>query len=235
LIGPKGSGKTSTAYDLAKATKRNFFPINCGAIFKPKQTLVGTVQAKDGSTFLIDSEFMKHYTSTEPTLIFLDEISRIPQRAANYFMTILDRLQSYLYVEEKGERVYKGKDVCFIAAANFGYEYTDTRNVDGALMDRFIKFMIDYLPEEEEIKLLGERAPKAQPGDIKSLVKNANICRTTENLRVGVSTRQLIDMSHYLEAGFSFREIIDEIFINLFFNGTMDERELVKKMLEGTM
>lgn len=236
LIGPKGCGKTSTAYDLAKATERDFFPINCGAIFKPKQTLVGTVQAKDGSTFLVNSEFMKYYTSDKPTLIFLDELSRIPQGAANYFMTILDRLQSYLYIEEQGERVYKGKDVTFIAAANFGYEYTDTRNVDGALMDRFIKIMIDYLPEDEEIELLQNKAPKANKLDIKSLVKNANDCREAKDtLRVGVSTRQLVDMAHYLEVGFTLKDIVDEIFVNLFFNGTMDERDVVKKMFEGTL
>lgn len=233
LIGPKGCGKTSTAQGLADATKRNFFPINCGAIFKPKQTLVGTVQAKDGSTFLVDSEFMKHFTSTEPTLIFLDELSRIPQSAANYFMTILDRKQSYLYVEEKGERIYKGPNVSFIAAANFGYEYTDTRNVDGALLDRFIKFLINYLPENEEVQLIQEKAPKANFSDIRSLVKLANQCRSKENLRVAVSTRQLIDMANYLETDFSINEIFDEIFVNLFYNGTMDERDTVKQMIDA--
>lgn len=236
LIGPKGCGKTATAYELAKATERIFYPINCGAIFKPKQTLVGSIQAKEGSTYLVDSEFMTHYTSDKPTLIFLDELSRLPQGATNYLMTILDRLQSYIYIEELGKRVYKGKDVVFIAAANFGYEYTDTRNQDGAWLDRFIKFMIGYLPEELEIELISKRAKKASPLAVKTLVKNANKCRDQiDKLRVGVSTRQLIDMAHYLEEGFTLHHIIDEIFVNLFFNGTMDERDTVREMIKATL
>lgn len=235
IIGPKGSGKTVTMRALAHGLKRKFFPINCGSIFKPKQTLVGTVQAVEGSTYIVDSEFMKNFISEEPTFIFLDEISRIPPGAANTFMTILDREQSYIYVEDKGERVYKGENVVFGAAANFGFEYTDTRNIDGAFLDRFIKFFINYPSEEEEIELLQQRAPKAKLEDIKKLVSNANMCRENADLRVAVSTRQLIDMAHFLEINFELGDVIDEIFMNLFYNGTMDDRQTVKILLDGKM
>lgn len=238
LIGPKGCGKTQTAQKLAEARGMEFYPINCGAIFKPKQTLVGQMQAKDGTTFLQNSEFLKHFTSDKPTLIFLDEISRIPPAAANYFMTILDRIQSYIYVEETAERVYKGKNVVFVAAANFGYEYTDTRNLDGALMDRFIKFLVDYLELDEEVKLIQQRVPKANATDIKKLVKQAGTFRETvnaEKFRVAVSTRQLIDMAEYLPLGFSIHAIFDNIFKNLFINGSTDDREDVTKIFDSKM
>ena len=235
FIGPKGCGKTAAAMYLAKMTGRLFFPINCGALVKPKQALVGTIQAKDGSTFIQKSEFLKFFTSDEDVLIYLDELSRLPMTAVNYLMTILDRIQSYIYVEEQGERIYKGKKVVFAAAANFGREYTDTRNLDGAFMDRFIKITLDYLEEEEEIKLLGQRAPAVHDTDLKSLVKNANNCRQNSNLQVAVSTRQLIDMAHFLEKGFTLQEVFDELFVNLFYNGGMDERDTVKMLINGTM
>jgi nitric oxide reductase NorQ protein len=230
LIGPKGSGKTKTAYSVAKAIGANFFPINCGSIFKPKQTLIGSMQAKDGTTFLVNSEFLTHFTSTEKTVIFLNEISRIPAGAANYMMTILDREQNYLYIEEQGKRVYKGADVHFIADANFGFEYTDTRNQDGAFMDRFIKFMVNYLPEKKEIALICQYYPTANVSDVTSLVKRANLCRKNEQIRTAISTRQLLDMTAYMVAGFSFYEVIENIFKNLFVNGSSDERDTIDKM-----
>ena len=238
LIGPKVCGKTQTAYELAKARGMNFYPINCGAIFKPKQTLVGQMQASNGTTYLLESEFLKYFTSEceEGVLIFLDEISRIPPAAANYFMTILDRIQSYIYIEEEGKRVNKGKNVIFIAAANFGYEYSDTRNIDGALIDRFIKFNIDYLPANEEVELITKRIPDAKQKDIERLVNYATMLReNSEKLRVSVSTRQLIDMSEYLPLGYDVKTIFDNIFVNLFINGSMDERDTVNKMIDSVI
>lgn len=236
LIGPKGCGKTQTAYSIAKARGMKFYTINCGSIFKPKQTLVGQMQAKEGTTYLLSSEFLRYFTddSEEGVMIFLDEISRIPPAAANYFMTILDRIQSYIYVEEEAKQVKRGKNVVFIAAANFGYEYTDTRNLDGALIDRFIKFLIDYLPAEQEIELIKQRVPEANIKDIKKLVDYATLFRKqSEKLRVSVSTRQLIDMADYLPLGYSVQTIFDNIFLNLFVNGSMDERETVRKIMDA--
>jgi MoxR-like ATPase len=235
LIGPKGCGKTQTAQSIASARGMKYYGINCGAIFKPKATLVGQMQANEGTTYLLESEFLKHFTddSEQGVLIFLDEISRIPQAAANYFMTILDRIQSYIYVEEQGRQVKRGKNVIFMAAANFGYEYSDTRNLDGALIDRFIKFMIGYLPKHEEIKLIKQRVPKASETDIERLVKYATTCRESDTLRVAVSTRQLLDMADYLPLGYGIKTIFDYIFINLFVNGSSDDRETVEKMFDG--
>lgn len=233
FIGPKGAGKTETAYSLAHATGREMLPMNCGAIFKPKQTLIGSMQAKDGTTFLVSSEFLKAFTSEKPTLIFLDEISRIPAAAANYMMTILDRKQSYVYVEEEGVRYCKGKDVVFVAAANFGFEYTDTRNQDGAFLDRFIKFMVDYLDEKEEVELLAQRVTGVPVADLKLLVKKANQCRVSVNeLRVGVSPRQLIDMAEFLKQGFSMSDVLEHVFLNLFINGSCDTRDDVRKLID---
>lgn len=236
LIGPKGCGKTSTAQAIAKARGMKLFSMNCGSIFKPKQTLVGQMHAENGTTKLLKSEFLKYFTddSEEGVIIFLDEISRIPTAAANYFMTILDRIQSYIYVDELGERVYKGKNVVFVAAANFGHEYSDTRNIDGALMDRFMKFVIDYLPESEEVRLIKAKVPNADERDINSLVRYATLFRKeNETLRLSVSTRQLIDMAEYLALKFPLPEVFNNIFLNLFLNGSMDERDTANKMIDA--
>ena len=234
LIGPKGGGKTSTFYAVAKQRGWDFFPMNCGAIDKPKQTLIGQTHAKEGNTFLVESEFLKYFTSDKPTLIFLDEVSRIKTNAANHFITILDELQSYIYIDELGERRYKGKNVIFCAAANFGYEYTDTRSLDGAFLDRFMKFVINYLPQNDEIELISKRVPKADIKDITQLVKYATLIRdNVEELKTGISTRQLIKLSKYLGQGYTLNSVLENVMYSIFYNGSSDDRETIKNMING--
>ncbi len=235
FIGPKGCGKTETGYSVAEALGYQFFTINCGSLFKPKLSLIGSMQASEGTTYMVDSEFMTYFTSDKPTIIFLDELSRIPAAAANYMMTILDRKQSYIYIEEQGKRVYKGKDVIFVAAANFGIEYTDTRQQDGAFLDRFIKFYVDYLSEDKEISLVLLKIPKIRRDDASRLTKIIRKCRANKDLGTSVSTRQLLDMAEYLVNGFTVAEIAEHILLNIFINGSDDRRVEVEQFLNAEM
>lgn len=236
LLGPKGCGKTQTAQEIAKAYGMDYVSFNMGAAFKPKQMFCGMLQAEDGSTKFVESEFLKAFTSDEPTLIFLDEITRTPQAASNYLMTILDRNQSYIYIEELGKRVYKGKGVKFIAAGNVGQQYTDTRAMDGALWDRFIKVPVDYLPFNDELKLIMERAPKANKKAVETLIKRAQKCREAEksgDLSSGISTRQLIDMAHFLENGLPLEDVYEIVFLNNFINGNASETDEARTLCQS--
>jgi len=233
IIGPKGCGKTECAYAVAEALGYDFFPINCGALFKPTKALVGSLQASDGSTYMVDSEFMAKFTSDKPTIIFLDELSRIPAQAANYMMTILDRKQSYIYIEDKGIRVYKGPDVVFIAAANFGIEYTDSRRQDDAFMDRFIKFYVDYLSEKMEVELVLDRVKNIDQKSAEELTKIVRRCRQNKDLGMAVSTRQLLDMADFVSTGFTVDNVVDNILINMFINGSDDRRAEAENFLNA--
>ena len=117
LLGPKGCGKSSVAMELADAMEMDYFGFDMGQAFKPKKMFVGgLVIGDEGKTLAVRSEFFKAFTSDRPTLIFLDELTRIPMVAANFLMTILDRRQSYLYDEDSGVRYNKGTNVQFVAA-----------------------------------------------------------------------------------------------------------------------
>lgn len=236
LLGPKGCGKTETAKQLAAATGMELVSFNMGAAFKPKQMFAGMLQAENGDTVFIESEFLKAFQSETPTLIFLDELTRTPQVATNYLMTILDRNQSYIYIEELGKRVYRGSGVRFICAGNVGSQYTDTRTIDGAFWDRFIKLPVDYLSQAKEEKLVMSRAPKANPKAVKTLIDRAKKTREAEKsgkLSSAISTRQLIDMAHYLELGFTVEEVFENIFLNNFINGNNDERSEIKAICQS--
>ena len=145
LLGPKGCGKSSVAMELADAMEMDYFGFDMGQAFKPKKMFVGgLVIGDEGKTLAVRSEFFKAFTSDRPTLIFLDELTRIPMVAANFLMTILDRRQSYLYDEDSGVRYNKGTNVQFIAAGNTGFAYVSTQRLDSAFEDRFIKVQLDY-------------------------------------------------------------------------------------------
>jgi nitric oxide reductase NorQ protein len=237
LLGPKGCGKTEAAESLALALGYDFRPFNLGAAFKPKQFFAGMLHANEKGTEFLYSDFLTAFQADKPTLIFLDEATRLPQAASNYLMSMLDRKQNYVYVEELGKRIYKSDQVHFIAAANVGMQYTDTRTIDGALWDRLIKLSIDYLKPEEEFKLIATKVPNVPHSSLERLIKWANICRQKEadgELTTGVSTRQVIDMADFLSAGMTLEEIYSEVFLYLFVNGQQDERANVKAYIAGS-
>lgn len=224
LLGPKGNGKTTTAYSLASALGYSFFKLDCGTLSKPKTSLVGQTQALNGSTFLMKSEFLNYYISEEKVLIFLDEISRIPTQAANYLMTILDENNPHIYVEDEAKIYKKGKNVTFIAAGNFGIEYTDARVLDGALEDRFVKFYFDYLNENDEFKLIKMKlnkisTEKVEDSEIKKIIMIANKIRTAvkdKEIVTNISTRKVLHFCSFYLKGFSSYEIIYNMMRSLF-------------------
>lgn len=241
LLGPKGCGKTQCAKELAKALKMNFAMFNMGSAFKPKELFVGQVHAKENAhgvveTTLVPSQFLTLFQSDEPTLIFLDEATRTPAAATNYLMTVIDSNQNEIYVPELGKSIKRGKGVRFIAAGNAGMQYTDTRTMDGAFWDRFQKFIVDYLEPKDELRLILERAPKANAKYMRELIDRANKCRVQErngDLTTGISTRQLLNMAQFIAVGFTLEEVFQNVFLTNFINGNNNEIEQVKTLIQG--
>lgn len=241
LLGPKGCGKTQTAKELAKAMGYKFAMFNMGSAFKPKELFVGQVHAKENAngsveTALVKSQFLTLFESEEKVLIFLDEATRTPAAATNYLMTVIDTNQNEIYVPELGYSIKRGPNVRFIAAGNAGMQYTDTRTMDGAFWDRFQKFMVDYLSPKEELALILERVPNADPKIMTELISRANKCRRQEkegDLTTGISTRQLLNMAKYISVGFTLEEVFNNVFLTNFVNGNNNEIENVKALIQG--
>lgn len=217
LLGPKGCGKSSVAMELADAMKMDYFAFDMGQAFKPKKMFLGgLIIGDEGKTVAVRSEFFKAFTSERPTLIFLDELTRIPMVAANFLMTILDRRQSYLYDEDSGIRYDKGENVLFVAAGNTGFAYVSTQRLDSAFEDRFIKIQLNYLTSEEETALILERYPAVKPALASQLADIARLLRQAEQkeaLTVSLSTRQVLDAAAYLQLGYTLKEVVEEVIL----------------------
>ena len=152
MTGPAGCGKTMAAKALVNSLDRPDFYFNLGATQDPRATLVGNVHfEKSSGTYFSESVFVKAI-QTPNAVVLLDELSRAHPDAWNILMTVLDYGQRYLRLDEQdGQATVKVADgVTFVATANIGNEYTSTRVMDKALMDRFTIVEMDVLNEEEE-------------------------------------------------------------------------------------
>ena len=84
-------------------------------------------------------------------------------------MTVLDQGQRYLRLDESsGQETVPVDGVTFVGP-NIGNEYTSTRVMDKALMDRFIIVEMDVLNSDEEHGLLNYMFPHVDSDLLKSV------------------------------------------------------------------
>ena len=244
MVGPAGCGKTQAAKELPTATNRPFFYFNLGATQDPRATLIGNTHFKDGQTSFDESAFVKAI-QTENAVILLDELSRAHPEAWNILMTVLDEGQRYLRLDEdiNSPTIRVASGVSFIATANIGTEYTSTRVLDRALMDRFEIIEVDILSLSQEEDLLTKRfGDKVSSNLIHSVADIADATRKEWRSEEGklttmISTRMTVRVCELLSDGFSLSEAA-EVAILPFFDasgGTNSERTFVKQIVQKHM
>ena len=241
MTGQAGCGKTLAAKSLVNALDRPDFYFNLGATQDPRSTLIGNVHFdKKKGTFFSESLFVKAI-QTENAVILLDELTRAHPDAWNILMPVLDYGQRYLRLDEAdGQTTIKVADgVTFIATANIGNEYTATRQLDKALLDRFTVIEMDLLTQEEEYGLLKYMFPTVEEKTLENVSNITSLTRAeamTENPRIssGVSTRTSVEIAGLLFDGFSLLESADiTIYPQYDATGGADsERTFVKQIVQ---
>ena len=241
MTGAAGGGKTMAAKAVANALDREEFYFNLGATQDPRATLIGNTHfAKDTGTFFSESVFVKAI-QTPDAVILLDELSRAHPEAWNILMTVLDPGQRYLRLDEadNSPTIKVAKGVTFIATANIGNEYTSTRVMDRALLDRFIILEIDLLSEEQESSLLQMLYPEANIDMLKNIAAIVSATRkelTTEVPRIStsISTRASIEFASLLYDGFTLEEAASVVVYPQFYDagGLDSERTFIKQLVQ---
>lgn len=241
MVGPAGSGKTMAVKYLVNATNRPHFYFNLGATQDPRAVLVGNTHFnKDTGTYFSESLFIKAI-QTENAVILLDELSRAHPEAWNILMTVLDQGQRYLRLDEAdgAPTITVANGVTFIATANVGNEYTSTRVMDRALLDRFTVIEMDTLDKDEEFKLLKQRYPEVANVLLTAVAEitatTRKECRASNpKLTSSISTRAAVEIASLLHDGFSLAESA-EVAIYPFFSedgGAESERTYVKQIVQ---
>lgn len=240
MVGPAGCGKTQAAKSLPEAMKNPFFYFNLGATQDPRSTLIGNTHFKEGETIFDKSPFVTAI-ETENAIILLDELSRAHPEAWNILMTVLDEGQRYLRLDESVNApiIKVANGVSFIATANIGTEYTSTRVLDRALMDRFEIIEVDILSLEQESILLAKRFPEIAPTLINAVADIADSTRKEWRSEEGklstmISTRMTVRICELLADGFDLAEAT-QVSVLPFFDasgGADSERTFVKQVIQ---
>ena len=241
MTGPAGCGKTMAAKSLVKALDRPDFYFNLGATQDPRATLIGNTQfdSKNG-TYFSESSFIKAI-KTPNAVILLDELSRAHPDAWNILMTVLDGGQRYIRLDEaEGSPIVNVADgVTFIATANIGNEYTSTRVIDRAILDRFVTIEMDVLNDEQEFGLLKFMFPEVNEEDLKAVAEIAHHTRSQSMSDSGkvtamVSTRASVEMAGLIYDGFDLFEAAEISIFPFFSNdgGVDSERTYVKQLVQ---
>jgi len=241
MTGPAGCGKTMAAKSLVNSLDRADFYFNLGATQDPRATLIGNTHFdKKKGTYFSEALFVKAI-QTPNAVILLDELSRAHPDAWNILMTVLDNGQRYLRLDEgEGqETINVAEGVTFVATANVGNEYTSTRVMDKALMDRFIIVEMDVLTSDEEHGLLNYMFPHVDSELLKSVAEIASATRNESKseagrLSGGISTRTSVEIAGLLFDGFGLDEAAEVTVYPQFSDdgGLESERTYVKQLVQ---
>ena len=241
MTGPAGCGKTMAAKALVNALDRPDYYFNLGATQDPRASLIGNTHFnKDTGTYFSEALFVKAI-QTPNAVILLDELSRAHPDAWNILMTVLDQGQRYLRLDEASgqDTINVADGVTFIATANIGNEYTSTRVMDKALMDRFTIIEMDLLSKDEEASLLKYMFPLVESKALENIASITELTRKECNneesrLSAPVSTRTSVEIASLIYDGFMLQEAADITIYPQYSNdgGVDSERTFVKQIVQ---
>ena len=240
MTGPSGCGKTDATFKAANYLEREVHYFNLGATQDPRSTLIGnTHYNKDSGTYFSESLFV-NAIQQENAVILLDELSRAHPEAWNILMTVLDPIQRYLRLDEKDNSptIKIANGVSFIATANIGMEYTATRVIDRAILDRFSLIEMDVLSEDDEYTLLKGKFPTIDENTLLQLCSIVGDIRKEINtdsprLSTMISTRNTIEIAELIMDGFSIHDAAQLLIYPLYPNdGNDSERVFVKQLIQ---
>ena len=242
MTGPAGCGKTMAAKAAANSIEGYTMEIfNLGSTQDPRATLIGNTQfdTKKGTVFS-PSPFVQAI-QTPNTVIVLDEITRAHPEAHNILMSVLDAGQRYLRLDEASDSpvVKVAEGVSFIASANIGNEYTATRQLDRAIVDRFQIIEMDTLTKDEETNLLQMMYPSINISSIQSVAEITSMTRSevkkeTPQLTNALSTRTAVEIGSLLYDGFTLEEAAEITIFPLFDDagGAQSERTYIRQFVQ---
>ena len=198
LVGDTGVGKSSLVEQVAARLGHPVFSIACSGKMRLAH-FVGSYTLKDGNTVWRDGPLL--LAMRHDGIFLADEITRLDHSEQMALAKVLD--EGVLTVPETGEIVVAGDKFRFIGTGNSaGYgdasgAYSGERVSSAAFLDRFQKYQVDYLSQDQEVELISKITRGNLPEQVaKKMVEFAfhvrkNFVARGGDLRVVMSTRNL--------------------------------------------
>lgn len=242
ITGPSGCGKTiSLLYSANIFKDRPQFFIPLGSTQDPRTTLIGNTHFNKETGTIFNKSYFVKAIETPNAIIILDEISRAHPEAGNILMSVLDYHQRFLRLDEEFDTptINVASGVTFMSTANVGAEYTYTRKLDRALLDRFGILEMDILTKDQEFDLLSNKFPTVDTNilmNISEIVDTTRkeILKPDSKVQTILSTRSSIEIAELISDGFSLHEAADIHIYPLFSNagGETSERTFIKQLVQ---
>lgn len=215
LYGPKGTGKTSLAMQLAARTGRPFVRI---AIDRTTEAadLIGGPGIRNGSTFWRNG-VLTEAMERPGTVILIDEPSYGRPGALAVLQTVLD-FGFVTLKEDGGRRVDAAPGVVFLASDNTNGtgdesgQYVDTGTMNAAFLDRFSKFVrVDYLPMKVEADVIASRTgcPLALATTLAGFAGISRKRAEGGDLTGGIGLRRLLALAEAVTDGIDPKRALD--------------------------
>lgn len=212
LEGRTGTGKTYTIMKMAKEAGKTLHVINVSGELTVdsilgQQTLIdGTIHWRDGT--LVSA-------MRKGDWVLFDELNTALPEVLTVINGVLDDSHSVTLPNDDNERVKAHEDFRFIGTQNpAGGEYVGTAKLNNALLNRMVRFTIDYMDFESEVQALREHT-KLKDSTIVQLVRLAQWTR--ERLDEHLSTRDLVKILRLREGGgMSLKDAIATVVLTRF-------------------
>jgi len=186
LVGPKGAGKTDVLIDFAAKTGRELITVSCSSKMDI-ETLLGYVGLNNGSTVIEKGILAEAWEKGQ--IVILDEVDALREDVQLALHEIAEPSSKTLTMPVAGGNVdvilKRHKNFRLFATSNTGgkaerdAQYRGGRLMGGALLDRFVRIEVGYLPEDIEKQLLQDLLPGLTSVAAGMMVDIANEIRTS--------------------------------------------------------
>lgn len=203
FFGPAGSGKTDGAEALAAMTGLEFTAVDAASMTDP-EAWFGTreIVVQDGVAVTDYRPSVFAESIQKPGVTYIDEITRCRPEGINILIPVLDHTRKVTN-PLTGEIIHRHPQNIIIMGGNVGVNFVGTNAVDPAFWTRATKVEFNYLPEDEEKKVLMD----ATGVDIDTayvLVRFANDTRQkaqNDDEFTAISTRELLTTAKRVARG----------------------------------